>query len=122
MRRFIDIVEQAGSDTYISAHLSGDIMWLDMMRVTPEKRGSGIGRKYYRQWELQLPKNVELVRLMAADTGSGLSNGFWEAMGYEYVYDGDPDVIGYEASQHMWKGVNGHPTPEPILVDPEDDY
>lgn len=55
---------------------------------------------------------------MAADTGSGLSNGFWEAMGFNYQYDGES--LDYETSQYMWKGVNGHPTPETVWVDAED--
>lgn len=87
-----------------------------MMRVPPDKRRQGIGRQYYAKWEAELPKSVKLVRLMAADTGSGKSNGFWEAMGFDYVYDGDAEAMDYETAQAMWKGVNGKPMPKAIAV------
>lgn len=102
---------------YIDDHRSGDIMWLDMMAVPV--RGQGIGRRYYQQWEAELPKDIKLVRLMAADAGHGLANGFWEKMGFEYQYDGED--LDYETSQYMWKGVNGFPTPETVWVGDDDD-
>lgn len=119
MREFIDIVESAAEEQpYINAHRSGDIVWIDMMHVPPGQRGKGIGRAFYERWEASLPKDVTLVKLMAADTGEGVSNGFWDAMGFDYQYAGE--ALGYEASQTMWKGVNGFPTPPTVDVDAED--
>lgn len=99
----------------IDSHVSGDVVWLDMIRVQPDRRGLGIGQATYRAWEASLPLNVTLVLLVAADTGSGSSAGFWEAMGFDYRYDG-PD-LSYEAEITMWKGVNGHTTPPTVHVD-----
>lgn len=104
-------------EPYIHAHMSADVVWIDMFFVPPEMRRLGIGRRHYEEWEAGLPKTVTLVRLMAADTGSGSSEGFWEAMGFDHVYDGDASSIGYEAAQQMQKGVNGQPTPEPLPID-----
>lgn len=91
-----------------------------MMLVPRDQRGKGAGRRFYNAWETRLPEAVRLVRIMAADTGTGPSDGFWKAMGFEYTYDGDPDAMDYETRQHMWKGVNGHSTPPPISVEEND--
>lgn len=120
MRQYINIVENFLVDDqkkpYISAHMSGkDTVWIDMMYIPPEKRGQGFGRNFYENWESNLPKTVKLVKLMAADTGDGISNMFWEKMGFEYQYYGMD--LPYEVSQYMWKGVNGHPTPPAVKVD-----
>lgn len=120
MRRAIMLAEAATtSEPYIHAHRSGDTIWIDMMEVPEGQRRKGVGANVYQQWEASLPPDIKLVRLMAADTGSGKSNGFWEAMGFDYQYDGDD--LDYETSQYMWKGVNGHPTPPTVIVDGEDD-
>lgn len=125
MRDYIDIIESSMMNTssnkpYIRAHKSGeDVVWIDMMFVPPDQRGKGLGKQYYEEWESDLPYTVKLVRIMAADTGSGLSNGFWEKMGFEYQYYGTD--LPYEVSQYMWKGVNGHPTPPSINVDENSD-
>ena len=92
----------------IEAH-GTDMLWLDWMYVKPEYRGTGLGAEAYRLWEKDLPGDVRLVKLMAADTGDGTSAPFWEKMGYTYVYD--YETGDYEADHTMWKGVNGHPTP-----------
>jgi GNAT superfamily N-acetyltransferase len=104
---------------YIDAHRSGDVIWIDMMAVPSEHRGKGIGRQHYEAWEASLPPDIKLIRLMAADTGEGVSNGFWEAMGFEYQYDGED--LDYETSQSMWKGVNGHETPPTVNVDDDEE-
>ncbi len=108
------------TDTYISSHRSGGVIWIDMIWVPTEHRGRGIGRKLYRDWERDLPDDITTVMLMAADTGDGVSNGFWEAMGFAYRYDGED--LSYEAQQQMWRGVNGHPTPETVRVEEEDEF
>ena len=115
MSRHLDASQNVCDVPYIDAHMSGkEVVWIDMMRVPPEQRRRGIGRNHYAEWEAELPKSVKLVRLMAADTGSGKSNGFWEAMGFDYVYTGGAEDMDYETSQQMWKGVNGHKTPRAI--------
>ena len=59
---------------------------------------------------------------MAADTGDGQSEGFWDALGFDWRYPSDSESdLGYEARYTMVKGVNGHPTPMPILIDEDDE-
>ena len=99
----------------MSAHRSGDVIWIDMFHVPEHLRGKGVGRAYLAHWEATLPPDVTLVRLMAADTGSGNSRGFWDACGYHYRYDGES--LDYEAEHEMHKGVNGHPTPKMFWID-----
>jgi len=99
----------------IESHEQGDTMWLDLIEVPKSQQRKGLGRKEYEEWEGSLPKNIKLVKLMAADMGDGNSQGFWERMGFDFVYtSNDPNNIPYEYRQEMQKGVNGHPTPNPI--------
>jgi predicted GNAT superfamily acetyltransferase len=102
----------------IEGHLSSpETAWVDMILIPAQERGTGQGRRTYEAWEARLPATVEVVRLFAADTGSGESDGFWEAMSFEYQYDcEDESDLDYESSHMMFKGVNGHPTPKPIWV------
>lgn len=118
MRAIIDLME-AADQPHVDADVRGTLATIHMFYVPPHMRGRGEGRRVYEEWEASLPKTVSLVRLMAADygDGAGLSNGFWEAMGYSHQYDGED--LDYETSQWMWKGVNGHPTPPTVRV--EDD-
>jgi ribosomal protein S18 acetylase RimI-like enzyme len=113
MRYHEIMTEAALKGPYIHAHMSGEhAVWIDMMSVPSNQRGKGVGRRYYEKWESELPKTVALVLLVPADTGSGSgpSNGFWEAMGYEY-----------RDNECMWKGVNGHPTPAGSDPNPDDE-
>jgi hypothetical protein len=122
MRSFIKIVETL-SKPYIDWHMSGpELVWIDMMSV-PEPR-QGVGQKYYKRWQARLPKTVRLIRLMAVDTGGGQgpSHRFWEAMGFDYTYDGDAlEDRSNELRDYMWKGINGHPTPPSVNVDEDDE-
>jgi hypothetical protein len=44
-------------------------------------------------------------------------------MGFEYRYSNPDDwPVDEDTMDWMVKGVNGHPTPDPILIDPPDDY
>lgn len=102
---------------FISAHVSGDLMWIDMMSVPKSERGKGAGKVDYLAWEKNLPENVKLVKIFASDTGDGHSAVFWEKMGFEYQYEGEN--LDYETANCMWKGVNGHATPPTVDVDVE---
>jgi predicted GNAT superfamily acetyltransferase len=116
------MVEGEDDNPYIDARMSGDTtVWIDMIHVPKQQRGQGIGTRYYREWEAKLPKTVKLVRLLAADTGSGRGNSdqFWELLGFNWQYKGEN--LDYEAEHMMWKGVNGHPTPATVDVDAYDD-
>lgn len=75
----------------------------------------GCGRAEYEAWEKSLPTSVKLISLFAADSdGSGNSDGFWEKMGFDWVWNpGDDTNIDYESLHRMHKGVNGNPTPAP---------
>jgi hypothetical protein len=106
--------------SYIDGHISGDIAWVDMIFVSREDgRLAGKGRKLYREWEANLPENIEMVIIMASDTGSGPSDDFWDKMGFCFQYQGSE--LSYEAEHAMRKGVNGHPTPRPINVEENED-
>ena len=103
--------------SFIEAHLSGEnVLWIDMMFVPKEQRGKGIGTQFYEEWEKSIPESVTLIKLMAADTGDYDSTGFWDKMGFSFVYDSNLE-LDYETAQMMWKGVNGNPTPKSIFVD-----
>lgn len=101
----------------IDAHRSGSIIWIDWICVPADQRGRGNGRAAYSEFEKHLPADVEQVRVMAADSGSGSSQGFWDALGFAFAFDG-PGASGlpYESRQTMFKGVNGHPTPKPTWI------
>jgi len=103
---------------YINGHVTGTIAWVDMIWVPPGERKNGKGRGLYLDWESKLPPETTLVRLMAADTGSGNSDPFWERLGFNWVYLGSDDLR-YEDLHMMWKGVNG--TPTPASIDPDSD-
>lgn len=50
------------------------------------------------------------------------SNGFWEALGFEYRWiSDDPEDLSYETRNEMVKGVNGTPILAPVYVAPEYD-
>lgn len=103
---------------FIEAHESGDTVWVDMFVVPPEERGKGVGARFYLDWEAKLPGSFKLVRLYAGDTGAGPSHGFWERMGFSYVF---ADEQGNENDNYMWKGIHGQPTPAAVKGDPGDD-
>lgn len=103
---------------HLESHHAGSIVWIDMLYVAPDDRGRGEGRRMYERFEASLPSDITLVRVFAADTeGTGNSDEFWRALGFEYRYDGDEDALSYEGAHTLVKGVNGHPTPAPSPVD-----
>jgi len=103
----------------VGAHRSGNVLWIDWFCVPDGERGKGTGRRLWEAFEARIPDDVEVVRLMASDAGDGKSDGFWEAMGFSWAYEGED--LDYETAQEMVKGVNGHPTPLPVLVDSDED-
>lgn len=108
--------------TTIDSHISGNTAWVDMIQVPKERRGAGEGKKAYEDWEKTLPSNVRQVRLFAADTGAGSSTGFWEKMGFDYLYTSeDPSDIPYESRMMMRKAVNGAESLSPIPWDKLDE-
>lgn len=117
----------AKSIATIHAHRSGDSVYIEEF-VIPEnlrRKKARNGATEYARWEASLPKDIKLVRLHAADMGSGSSEGFWERMGFDWRYDyGEsigPRDRRYEHSREMVKGVNGHPTPPTVVIDEDDD-
>jgi hypothetical protein len=89
--------------------------------VPRELRGRGLGREAFEKRIMTYVKkhpSIHMIRLMAADAGHGKSNEFWESLGFDYAYSGDN--LDYESAQMMRKGVNGHPTPDPIDCDDDD--
>lgn len=104
---------------YIHARQHGDnIIWIDELVIPKDMRGQGVGRKYYEEWEASLPENIKILKLMAADMGAGNAAGFWDAMGFDYMYVDDDD-LDYEHKHYMTKGINGAPTPKPIPIEDE---
>lgn len=107
---------------YIEFIRYNDVVEITMIYVCPEDRGKGIGRTLYQEFEKNLPNDVKMVKLFAADTGNGNSDDFWDKMGFEYTYTGEckEDVesgVGYEGLHSMRKGVNGYTTPQSIFID-----
>lgn len=96
----------------IQSHQSGDVVWIDNFVVPDRLRRNKLGSAAYLAWEGKLPPNIKLVRLFAADTGSGRSNHFWDYLGfcYRYFYN---EAHNNEIRFEMHKGVNGHKTPKP---------
>lgn len=96
---------------------------IEWIHVPASERSKGAGRAAYEEWERTLEPSVKLVTLFAADTNEqGNSDPFWEKLGFDWVYTADDaDVIPYEHSHRMHKGVNGHPTPKAVWWDEEDD-
>lgn len=112
------------SKTFIDAVCYDTVAEVIMLFVDEKERGKGVGTKTYEDFEKSLPKNIQRVKLFAADTGSGNSNDFWEKLGFDYVYTSDcadelKSAVGYEGFYTMHKGVNGFKTPEAIFVEPE---
>jgi len=113
---------QTPSEATIEAHRAGDVMWLDWFYLPARCRGEGRGGAAYAEWEGSLPHDITRVRLFAADTGTGRTDGFWERMGFSYVYDTEnPDALADDERYTMHKGVNEHPTPPGIWVIDDDD-
>lgn len=110
LRRFMNIVENASN--YIHAMIYGDHAEIVAMILPSEMQGRGFGRTIYQEWEANLPSTVTYVVLDPIDGGGGFSGGFWEKMGFSYMYEpsNDPD---FEVPKTMIKGVNGEPTPTP---------
>src|SRR5271170_4901116 len=93
----------------IDAHREGDTVWLETFEIPEEQRGKGLGQEAYEEWENSLPKDVQLIRLFAANTGGEESSAsFWKKMGFEFVTTEDDGPV----DAYMWKGINGHSTPK----------
>lgn len=113
--------------SYLNSHrVNEETIEIEMIFIAKENRNNGEGTKLYLEWEKSLPKEIKCVKLFAADTGSGNSYPFWERLGYEFKYTGDSleditSAVGYEGTYTMIKGVNGHPTPKSIWVEPEEE-
>lgn len=110
-----ELLKQLEVRAYLTAP---DTMYLEWFALPRELRGKGLGRRAYELWEKTLPKSVKLIRLHAADTGSGPTDMFWERMGFDWSWDfGEPvystEDPNYEASHEMQKGIHGKRTPKP---------
>lgn len=73
--------------------------------IPEKKRGRGYGSKAYAEFEKSLPPSIQYIELFAADTGRGNTDKFWEAQGFDYKYQSDPDEgdLSYEAEHTMIK-------------------
>ena len=109
---------------YINAHRVGDHkIEIEMLFVPRDQRGKGVGRQFYQQWESNLPPDIHVVQIWSADTGNGNARNFWDSLGFCYKYDNPDDwPVDEDTMDWMVKGVNGHPTPTAILIEPPDDY
>jgi hypothetical protein len=105
-------VKFAGLHGKLEYHREGDVLQIDMFALNKGDRGQGGGRIAWQEFEGSIPTDIKLIHLFAADTGAGSSTGFWEKMGFTYKYD--YETGDYESDNTMWKGVNGHATPESI--------
>lgn len=103
------------SGVVISSHIAGTTAVIDMIEVPAHELRKGRGRAAYEAWERALPPQITHVEVFAADTGSGPSDGFWDALGFSYHFEG-PDLT-YEEQKIMCRGVNGHPTPKAHILE-----
>jgi GNAT superfamily N-acetyltransferase len=118
MKKWATLVESEAPRIVAEIHPTQGIAIIHDFHIPKVSRKQGLGRRAYEEWEASLPKEIKLVRLFAADYDNGNSDGFWEAMGFDWNYTGEN--LSYEAQHAMWKGVNGHPTPPPVNVDEEE--
>jgi GNAT superfamily N-acetyltransferase len=89
-------------DSKLDVHISGDTLWIDNFAVAEGLRRQGSGTILVRAIENAARSNgIKCIRLWAADTGSGRSNHFWDAMGYKYDYEADEP--GGESDWYMSK-------------------
>jgi len=95
-----------------------DQVELHWFKVPEESRRSGMGTRLWAWLQANLPPHIKLVTLFAADSdGGGNSDPFWEKQGFRWRYAAeDPGDLDYEATHAMWKGVNGHRTPKPVIT------
>ena len=119
--------QESTNEVTINAHRAGGphgrgvyISWFEVPR---HLRRQGLGTEAYEEFETELPKDVDLVYLHAADSGAGPSDGFWEMLGFDYVYGVeyplDMEDLSIEEQQYMVKGI-GRETPDPVIVTEED--
>lgn len=113
-------------EPYIEAHFVDQeqtTIEITMFYVPRGMRRQGVGTRLYNEWERALPATVQKVRLFAADTdGAGNSDAFWESLGFEWKFSSeDPSDLDDIMCHTMHKGVNGHPTPTPVFVEPYED-
>lgn len=88
-------------DSYIfEAHETADghTFWIDNFVIPNGERGKGEGRAFYLAFEAWLTAKADrsvVVRLFAADEGSGPSGGFWIKMGFAFEAGAGNDERGY---------------------------
>lgn len=106
----------------VSFHQSGQIIYIDDFFIHSDFRRKGIGTKLFAYVLENIPKEIEMLQLFAADyEGNGNSSDFWNSVGFSYKYDSDSDSnMEYEARWTMIMGVNGHETPASIWYDEVD--
>ena len=66
-----------------------DTVYIEWFKVPEAFRRRGVGRPTYAQWERSLPRPFKTIRLHAADPGSGPSDEFWSALGFNYRWSRD---------------------------------
>ena len=91
--------------------------------VPSHQRGSGLGTKLYEEFERNLPENIKVVGLIAADLGSGPTQDFWKRQGFVPAFDYDSVSKSEVESMFycMVKGVNGQPNPDPLPISEYDE-
>ena len=92
-------------DVKVEAHLkSPTVLEIVNFSVPKEKRGHGYGTKAYAAYEKSLPRQIRAIELLAADTGSGNTDNFWLAQGFDYKYQSEEEGdLSYEAEHTMTK-------------------
>jgi hypothetical protein len=94
-------------DEYIlQSHDSGSLCWIDWFVVPNSVQHQGHGRAFFKaieQWIREGEVATTEIRLMAADSGDGPSDEFWEKMGFVHM---NPDSDNYEQAHRMHKSLN----------------
>jgi len=116
MMRLVEALHRPGNGApaeqpYIDAHRVGaHKIEIEMMSVPKAQRGKGVGRRFYEQWEAELPPDIHVVQIWSADTGTGNARGFWESMGFEYRYS-NPDDWPVDEDTMDWMVIDLRLTP-----------
>lgn len=60
---------------------------LETFVIPSHQRGRGLGKELYQKFESELPDDVKIVGLIAADLGSGPTKEYWASHGFVQAFD-----------------------------------
>lgn len=116
--------EDAPSIGFINWNIRGVPRWLPeagryeayihQMKVSEGRRRRGLGTRFYRAWEQNLPERVRYVTLNPHGGRGSAAARFWLRQGFSWRYLESIDEPDAPENYEMIKGVGGTPTPPPF--------